>query len=413
MADDGFTPQVEWILRHVTGEHQTMLFSATLDGDVAHLVRRYLKNPVEVSVDNPTDTVGTMRHLFLGVHHMDKARVVASLSPGASKTVVFCGTKRVCDKARHLAPGARRRRRCDPRRPAADRPREGDAPVRQRRAVRARGDRRRRPRHRHRRRRHRRPLRAGDGRQGVPAPLGPHRSRRARRLGRHARRVQPAHDVPDRAAGAADGLSTTRSRSSPTTVGCAHLTDFGDVAQAVADMSRRPPPTAAPPAGHAESRSSPADSARDCGMRAAGVHHVSINVTDVPAAALLRRRARPHRAHRPPRLRVRRGVARRRRPAGAPDRGAGARSEGQHFALRVDDLDAAIAEFRAVGSRSATPSRSAPTARRSCTTRPATWSSCSNPAPPEPNGGGRRGRASARPWLSSITERSRLVACSA
>ena len=98
MADDGFTPQVEWILRHVTGEHQTMLFSATLDGDVAHLVRRYLKSPVEVSVDSPTDTVGTMRHLFLGVHHMDKARVVAALAAGTSKTVVFCGTKRICDR---------------------------------------------------------------------------------------------------------------------------------------------------------------------------------------------------------------------------------------------------------------------------------------------------------------------------
>ena len=34
MADDGFTPQVEWILRHCTGRTQTMLFSATLDGDV-------------------------------------------------------------------------------------------------------------------------------------------------------------------------------------------------------------------------------------------------------------------------------------------------------------------------------------------------------------------------------------------
>ena len=37
MADDGFTPQVEWILRHVHRQHQTMLFSATLDGDVGHL----------------------------------------------------------------------------------------------------------------------------------------------------------------------------------------------------------------------------------------------------------------------------------------------------------------------------------------------------------------------------------------
>ena len=35
MADDGFTPQVEWILRHCPARTQTMLFSATLDGDVA------------------------------------------------------------------------------------------------------------------------------------------------------------------------------------------------------------------------------------------------------------------------------------------------------------------------------------------------------------------------------------------
>ena len=45
MADDGFTPQVEWILRHCTGRNQTMLFSATLDGDVGHLIRHYLKRP--------------------------------------------------------------------------------------------------------------------------------------------------------------------------------------------------------------------------------------------------------------------------------------------------------------------------------------------------------------------------------
>ena len=48
MADDGFTPQVEWILRHCRSRTQTMLFSATLDGDVAHLIRHYLRDPVEV-----------------------------------------------------------------------------------------------------------------------------------------------------------------------------------------------------------------------------------------------------------------------------------------------------------------------------------------------------------------------------
>ena len=98
MADDGFTPQVEWILRKCTAPRQTMLFSATLDGDVGHLVTRYMKDPVEVAIDAPTDTVGTMYHLFLAVHHMDKDKVVAAIASGVGKTIVFCQTKRTCDR---------------------------------------------------------------------------------------------------------------------------------------------------------------------------------------------------------------------------------------------------------------------------------------------------------------------------
>ena len=98
MADDGFTPQVEWILRHCTGRNQTMLFSATLDGDVGHLIRHYLTDPIEVAIDAATDTVGTMHHLFLAVHHMDKDKVIGSIGQGIPKVVVFCQTKRSCDK---------------------------------------------------------------------------------------------------------------------------------------------------------------------------------------------------------------------------------------------------------------------------------------------------------------------------
>ena len=85
MADACFTPQVEWILRRCTGRDQTMLFSATLDGDVGHLIRHYLRDPVEVATDAATDTVGTMHHLFLAVHHMDKHRVVGGDRPGRAE----------------------------------------------------------------------------------------------------------------------------------------------------------------------------------------------------------------------------------------------------------------------------------------------------------------------------------------
>ncbi|MEM9745624.1 MAG: DEAD/DEAH box helicase [Actinomycetota bacterium] len=99
MADDGFTPQVEWILRHCTARTQTMLFSATLDGDVGHLIRAYMTDPKTVAIEEATDTVGTMHHLFLAIHHMDRDKVIGSISRGIPKIVVFCQTKRTCDRA--------------------------------------------------------------------------------------------------------------------------------------------------------------------------------------------------------------------------------------------------------------------------------------------------------------------------
>ena len=39
-----------------------------------------------------------MHHLFLAVHHMDKARVVGAIGQGIPKILVFCQTKRLCDR---------------------------------------------------------------------------------------------------------------------------------------------------------------------------------------------------------------------------------------------------------------------------------------------------------------------------
>ena len=51
-----------------------------------------------MAIDAATDTVGTMHHLFLAVHHMDKDRVVGSIGQAIPKLLVFCQTKRLCDK---------------------------------------------------------------------------------------------------------------------------------------------------------------------------------------------------------------------------------------------------------------------------------------------------------------------------
>jgi superfamily II DNA/RNA helicase len=98
MADMGFLPQVDWLLRRIDGSHQTMLFSATLDGDVDRLVRRHLADPVRHEVASATTTVDSMEHRFLQVHQMDKVKVAASICRGAGKVLVFVRTKRGADR---------------------------------------------------------------------------------------------------------------------------------------------------------------------------------------------------------------------------------------------------------------------------------------------------------------------------
>ena len=98
MADMGFLPQVEWLLRRITSPHQTLLFSATLDGAVDHVVRRHLKDPVFHEVVSTTVTVEEMSHRFLLVHQLDKVKVAAAISRGAERSLIFVRTKRGADR---------------------------------------------------------------------------------------------------------------------------------------------------------------------------------------------------------------------------------------------------------------------------------------------------------------------------
>jgi superfamily II DNA/RNA helicase len=98
MADMGFMPQVEWVLRRLEREHQTLLFSATLDGAVDRLVSRYLTDPVMHEVASAHTTVDAMEHRFLEVHQMDRVKVCAAICRNSEKTLVFVRTKRGADR---------------------------------------------------------------------------------------------------------------------------------------------------------------------------------------------------------------------------------------------------------------------------------------------------------------------------
>ncbi len=98
MLDMGFSPQVQKILYRITKPHQTMLFSATLDGAIRRLVDRYLRDPIAHEVESDEPTVDEMEHRFFFVHQLDKVKVAAAICRNAERTLVFTNTKRAADR---------------------------------------------------------------------------------------------------------------------------------------------------------------------------------------------------------------------------------------------------------------------------------------------------------------------------
>jgi superfamily II DNA/RNA helicase len=100
MADMGFLPAVTSLLDRVPPGGQRLLFSATLDGQVDTLVRRYLSDPVRHTV---APTAARMDHQIRTVTATDKVAVAAELAGRPGRTLVFVRTKhRAARLARQL-----------------------------------------------------------------------------------------------------------------------------------------------------------------------------------------------------------------------------------------------------------------------------------------------------------------------
>jgi len=103
MADMGFLPAVRALLDQVPRGGQRMLFSATLDGQVDTLVRRYLTTPVRHTVAPTAATTTLMVHQVRVVEAAEKVAVAAELAARPGRTLVFVRTKhRAARLARQL-----------------------------------------------------------------------------------------------------------------------------------------------------------------------------------------------------------------------------------------------------------------------------------------------------------------------
>jgi ATP-dependent RNA helicase RhlE len=101
MLDMGFKPQVDRLLRALSDDRQTMFFSATLDGEVGELARRYTHFPARFEGELPADRrSGEIDHRFVAVTPENKVSTLVDLlkQEETGLALVFVRTKAGADR---------------------------------------------------------------------------------------------------------------------------------------------------------------------------------------------------------------------------------------------------------------------------------------------------------------------------
>ncbi len=100
MLDMGFLPDVERICEQLTSERQTLLFSATLDGDIARIANKILKNPKTIQVAAQREKHANIEqrlHFVDDMTHKNKLLEHLLIAPEVNQAIIFTSTKRHAD----------------------------------------------------------------------------------------------------------------------------------------------------------------------------------------------------------------------------------------------------------------------------------------------------------------------------
>ncbi len=103
MADMGFLPVVRRLLDQTAATRQTVLFSATLDGDVAQLTADHQRNPVRHEVGDDTPDITTADHVFWLAGATNRTELTVEAVNAVWPAIVFSRTRHGSDRlARQL-----------------------------------------------------------------------------------------------------------------------------------------------------------------------------------------------------------------------------------------------------------------------------------------------------------------------
>ena len=99
MLDMGFTPQINQVLQTVPKKHQTLLFSATLPGNILRLAEKYLNQPVRISVGSTSTPIEKIKQEVLHVNDGDKYnQLIKQIYIRQGSILIFVKTRRNAEK---------------------------------------------------------------------------------------------------------------------------------------------------------------------------------------------------------------------------------------------------------------------------------------------------------------------------
>lgn len=100
MLDMGFLPDVEKITAQLPDDRQTLLFSATFDGEIARVAKDILKEPkrIEISTQQTKhENIEQRLHYVDDMHHKNKLLEHLLIDAEVNQAIIFTSTKRHAD----------------------------------------------------------------------------------------------------------------------------------------------------------------------------------------------------------------------------------------------------------------------------------------------------------------------------
>ena len=95
MLSMGFQEDIETILSNLPEEHRTMLFSATMPKPIAEIAKKYMTNPVEITIGHKNEGAANVNHVYYLVHAADKYAALKRIVDYYPSIygIIFCRTK--------------------------------------------------------------------------------------------------------------------------------------------------------------------------------------------------------------------------------------------------------------------------------------------------------------------------------